>query len=443
MPLRGQSDSGPKKLLAAGAALTLVAALAACSSSSKSSSPTTVSSATSAPSTGATTGSTTPGGGSGSSLPASGPGSGTGTVKVGVQCAPGGLAAEPECLSTFNALAAYANANGGINGYKISIDQCDISTAQSNPSVSGTCGTKQVTADGIDVMVANNGGLGLASVLNAHNIPDISPIDVESDYDTSPISFPIYAWNTGGWTALAQYLAGAGFKHPAFTNPQSQLGAESIGAITAAYQKLGLPLKQVNASLTAVSFQPQVEALQSEGVDSVFPVLSDPGIAAMVQESNAIGYHPAWATIWDTIDQRIEKLLGPLGSSNKLYADAPFKSYAEAGQLEQSTVQKYAPGQSWEFSFISINNWIGMEILFQALEKMSGPATPAKILQQLKTGSFTSEWLPHPVSWTNTTGPLCRLTNTSTYIFKMESGVWTQIGGLINAQPQAVTGCKS
>jgi ABC-type branched-subunit amino acid transport system substrate-binding protein len=428
---------------AVGAVALVAALLSACGSSKSTSTATTVSPTTTS-STASPSAATSPSTSSSSSLPASGPGTGSGTVTVGVQCANTGEAAEPECLTTFHALAAYANSNGGINGYKISIDDCDISNAQATPTVTGTCADKQITEDHDMVLVGLNGGLGVTPVADANSVPIISPIDVESDFDTAPMSFPVYAWNTGGWTAIAQYMVKIGLTHPAYTNPQSELGAETIGAVSAAYKALNIPLKQVNASLTAVSFQPQVEALKAEGVDSVFPVLADPAIIAMVQESAAIDYHPAWASIWDSYDQRVEKTLAPLSSSNNLYLSAPFKPYETAGQLESSTVAKYAPGQSWEFSFISINDWIGMEILFQALEHMSGPASSQKILGQLNTRSFTSEWLPAPVSWTNTTGPLCRLASADTYFYKLESGKWTYVSGPTpTANVPAVTGCKS
>jgi ABC-type branched-subunit amino acid transport system substrate-binding protein len=338
-------------------------------------------------------------------------------------------------------MAAYANSSGGINGYKIQIDECDVSSSLTNPSVDGSCATKQITQDGDTVLLGLNGGLGVTPVADANGVPIISPIDVEADYDTAPMSFPTYAWQAGAWEALIQYFSTHGFKSPAYTDTQSTIGAGAKSAIQAGYSKVGISTKSVVALLTAVSFQPQVETLQSQGVDSVYPILADPAIVAMVEEADAIGYHPAWANDWDVYDQRVEKLLGPLDAKAGLYTAAPFKTYAESGQLEKSIVQQYAPGQSWEFSFISINDWIGMEILFQALEKMSGPATPAKVAQQLRTDSFTSEWLPSPVNWKNTTGTFCQIASTQAYIDKLENGVWTQIGAVDAPPPQAVTGC--
>lgn len=436
MTLRRRLKTRLTQLTAFTLAASLALVLAACGSSSPSSSTATPSK--SAPAAAGSTGTT-----SSSSLPASGTGSGTGTVRVGVQCSSTGYAAEPECISTFNALAAYANANGGINGYKIAIDNCDTSTELTNPSIGAECATKQVTEDGDDVFIGLNGPLGEESVMEAHGVPLLAPIDVEPEQDTSPISFPVYAWQAGAWTALIDYLSTHGFKHPAYTNTDSTIGAAAVAAVNYGYKKIGITPKSVVALLTAVSFQPQVETLDSESVDSVYPILADPAIVAMVQEADSIGFHPAWATDWDAYDQRVEKLLGPLGASANLYTTAPFKSYAVAGQLEKSVVQKYAPGQSWEFSFISILNWIGMEFLFQALEKMSGPVTPAKILHQIRTDTFTSEWLPGPINWRNTTGPYCQIASTQAYIFKMENGVWTQIYGPFNAPPAPVTGCHA
>jgi ABC-type branched-subunit amino acid transport system substrate-binding protein len=436
MTLRRRPRTRLIKLTAFTSAASLVLVLAACGSSSPSGG--TSAPPSSAPAAAGSTGTT-----GSSSLPASGKGTGTGTVKIGVQCSSTGYAAEPECISTFNALAAYANANGGINGYKIAIDNCDTSSELTNPSVGAQCATKQITQDGDVAFVGLNGPLGVTAVAQAHSVPIISPIDVEPDYDTSPISFPVYAWQAGAWQSLIDYLSTHGFKHPAYTNTDSTIGAAAVAAVNYGYKKLGITPKSVVALLTAVTFQPQVETLSAEGVDSVFPILADPAIVSMVQESNAIGFHPAWATDWDAYDQRVEKILGPLGSSASLYTTMPFKSYETAGSLEKSTVAKYAPGQSWEFSFVSILNWIGMEILFQALEKMSGPATSAALLTQLHSDSFTSEWLPAAVNWQNTTGPNCQIASTEAYIAKMENGVWTQVYGPFNAPPAAVTGCHT
>jgi ABC-type branched-subunit amino acid transport system substrate-binding protein len=434
MTLRRRPRTRLIQLTAFASAASLMLLLAACGSSSPSGSTSTP--ANSAPAAGST-------GTTSSSLPASGKGTGTGTVRVGVQCSSTGYAAEPECITTFNALAAYANAHGGINGYKIAIDNCDTSSELTNPSVSAQCATKQVTQDGDIAFVGLNGPLGVTPVAQAHNIPIISPIDVEPDYDTSPVSFPVYAWQAGAWQALIDYLSTHGFKHPAYTNTDSTIGAAAVAAVQDGYGKIGITPKSVVALLTAVSFQPQVETLYTDGVDSVYPILADPAIVAMVQESDSIGFHPAWATDWDAYDQRVETILGPLGSSASLYTTMPFKSYETAGAAEKSIVAKYAPGQSWEFSFVSILNWIGTEILFQALEKMSGPATPAKLLAQLHSDTFTSEWLPAPVNWKNTTGRNCQIASTEAYIAKMENGVWTQIYGPFNAPPAPVTGCHT
>jgi len=420
----GSSSSPPSSSSSAAAGTSAASAAAAASSS--------------APQSSSGTGAT-----SGSSLPKSGPGTGSGTVKIGVMCSNSGPEAEPECISTFNALAAYANSNGGINGYKIAIDNCDPGVAAlANPSLYTQCANKQITQDNDTVMLGLNGPLGVTTVADAHNIPIIAPIDVEPDYDTAPMSFPIYSWQAGAWSALIKYFSTLGLKHPAYTDTQSTIGAAAKAAVQEGYGKLGITPSSVVALLTSVTFQPQVETLQSEGVDAVYPVLADPAIVAMVQEADSIGYHPAWATDWDAYDQRVEKLLGPLGSTASLYTTAPFKTYAEAGQLEKSTVAQYAPGQSWEFSFISILNWIGMETLFQALEKMSGPATSAKIVTQLQTDTFTSEWLPGSFNWQHTTGPYCQIASNEAYVDKMENGVWTQVAGPFNAPPPAaVTGC--
>jgi Periplasmic binding protein len=431
------------QLAAAGVVTT--AMLVACSSPGSSSSPasSTATSTSAAPQSSSSSTSSSSTSTSSSSLPASGPGSGSGTVKIGVMCPGSGPDAEPECISTYNALAAYANSKGGINGYKITIDNCDPGIAAlANPSLYTQCANKQITQDNDTVMMGLNGPLGVTTVADAHGIPIIAPIDVEPDYDTAPMSFPIYSWQAGAWSALIKYFSTQGLKHPAYTDTQSTIGAAAKAAVQEGYGKLGITPSSVVALLTSVTFQPQVETLQSEGVDAVFPVLADPAVVAMVQEADAIGYHPAWATDWDAYDQRVEKLLGPLGSTANLYTTTPFKTYAVAGALEKSTVAQYAPGQSWEFSFISILNWIGMETLFQALDKMSGPATSAKIVHQLQTDTFTSEWLPGSFNWQHTTGPYCQIASNEAYVDKMENGVWTQVAGPFNAPPPTpVTGC--
>jgi ABC-type branched-subunit amino acid transport system substrate-binding protein len=436
----GRPRLGHRNQLAAVAcAAVVVAVIAGCgsSASSQTASPpssTAGSSAVSSPSTGGSAGT--------SSLPASGPGTGSGTVKVGVECASSGKNQNPECLQTFNALADYANANGGINGYKIEIDNCDVSTAGATPSVTANCATKQAVEDGVDAIVATNGGIGVTPVMEAHNIPIIAPIDVDTDFDTSPVSFPVWSWEGADWGGLIQDAVQNGLKKPAYTNPESAFGASPIASIKQGYAKYSITPSQVSAPLTAVSFQSQVLSLKSKNVDTVYPLLPASSIVAMVKTASAINYKPQWGVVWNTYDQRIEKILSPLSSSASLVTAIPFKSYQTAGGQMSSVVQKYS-GKSVDFSYLSIDNYVGMEMLFQALSHMSGPATSQKILSQMGTQSFTSEWLPAPVSWSTSHGALCRIASTATYIMKMENGAWTQAAGPNNIDIAPIAGCKS
>lgn len=380
-----------------------------------------------------------------SSLPPSGPGKGTGTVRVGVACSTTGIEPMPECLTTFDAMAAYANSKGGINGYKIVIDNCYLGTSLLNPSLTEKCATKEVTETHDQLLLGRNGGLGVMSVLDAHDVPCLGCVDVEPTFDTAPMSFIYYGWQPDSWVSLIKYSHSNGYTHPAYTTTETTIGSAATAAIKAEYKNLHTTPKSVDAELTAVSFTAQVELLKSEGVDIVYPVLADPSIVTMVKEADAIGYHPAFATDWDSIDQRVEKILAPIGTSNILFSTAPFKTYGVVGSLEKSTVAKYEPsGRTWEWSFVSIWNWIGMEFLFQALEHMSGPATSAKLVAQLRKDTFTSEWLPHSVNWRHTGigHKYCQIAENTTYIYKLEKGVWKQIGGPYNDPPPfVVTGC--
>lgn len=436
---RSRSIATPMKLTAFLVAAALV--LAACSSSAKSGgSSSSAAGSSSAAATGASSSASS--GAAAQSLPTSGPGTGTGTIKVGVQCQPGGYQPSPECLPTFQAAAAYANSNGGINGYKIEIDNCITSTDPTDVAASAQCLTKQITQNGDQVIIGLNGGVGDTAILDAHNIPVINPIDVEPEFDSAPMSFPIYGWQASAWGTMVQYLATQGIKTPAVTDTQNTIGAAAKQAVIDAYKSLNITPKVVPALLTAVSFQPQVELMQSEGVDAVYPVLAPASTVAIAQEADAIGYHPAIGTIWNAYDQKDEKTLSTAGAASKIYTTAPFKSYdSDTGNLLQSTVNKYAPSAGWDFSFQSIVNWIGMEILFQALTKMSGPATSANIVTQLKSQTFTSEWLPKSVSWNNTSGPSCQIAGDTAYVFQLVNGKWSQVGDTYDVPPGTVANC--
>jgi ABC-type branched-subunit amino acid transport system substrate-binding protein len=348
---------------------------------------------------------------------------GKGTVTIGVDCeyTAGDVDYFPDCKQIVLAMAAEANASGGENGYKIQVVSCDPDTIPA----SDNCASQLVTLDHADVIVGPD-GLTENAILKAANVAEVAPIDnIPAQYNFVN-SFPAWAWSTGTYLGLLNYLGPAkAAAHGCILYANNVNGLALANSIQQSYDSEGQggsKVKLIPIPEPATSFTSQVAVAKADNCNPVFILTTVQDISDFVQESHALGWDPRFVVNSESFEQDIFSDY-PAHTSG-LYFAMGYKPFSQVGQKFTTIMNKYGPGKGkWAWSYWGINDYVGMDMIFKVLDGMSGPATPKAILTGMQKGTFTNEFLPTSLTWTKKpAGAVGREYNRLGYIYALKNG---------------------
>jgi ABC-type branched-subunit amino acid transport system substrate-binding protein len=233
------------------------------------------------------------------------------------------------------------NANGGVDGHKISMSFCEDGSPISDPDSTANCGTSAASAhDLAAVGVFTTTSQDLLPTLQKAKIPDLSLIVLDQADLTSPASFPLIPGNDVGAAALGVLLMQQHCVKPAVIdqagNPSDAL-YESSFTKGVEYSK-GTVGPILEVPTTQFSFTATIAQIEESGSTCVAVDSSTQQMIAIYQAIQSSGKALLVAANETLVDAAVISTVGALANGTVLVTNL-------VPLAEQTTDQKHAEEQ--------------------------------------------------------------------------------------------------
>jgi branched-chain amino acid transport system substrate-binding protein len=293
------------------------------------------------------------------------------------------------------------NAQGGVNGYKFQLVECDSGY---DPSVAHQC-SQRLLSQKILAMVgwlSVSGEEAETQYLNGQGVPVIGGLGVPSEF-TSSLSYPVTASVITSGKAMGTHAKDLGIHAPGiillnanFISPaeQSLLNALHANGITQKYVDLVDPTK--------ADYTDEAIKARTSNVDSLIVLLDPFSYARMFQALDRQNFHP--------------KLLGfglDKKSAEQQYGSAVYSAESLTPVLEPDqhmsqsemalyygSVQKYFPSQVPALDVYSETEWAAAKTFVDAVRRLgSTPLSRKSLVDSLNSIKNFDTGLTVPVSF--------------------------------------------
>lgn len=287
----------------------------------------------------------------------------------------------PDSGAAVQAHVNQINATGGINGRKIKLTLCDD---HYEPTTATECAQAAVQAHDVAVLSTFTAfSAQIIPILQAAKIPLLFAQAAGPGDFTSPISFPRSAAPAGINLALGLALASAGCKKVGAVVTEIPLDYTAVAWLKKGLANSGIPLVQVQTSLTQASYAAPVNQLLSQGVDCITPETvptAGPLIVAAVAQS---GKKIQIGSVTAEFSVQALKALGSAADGMILAGQEylPTDTQVPAVQQAITGMQKY--GTTPLSTTFGIDGWASVTQLQDELKSISGTPTAAAVFAAL------------------------------------------------------------
>jgi branched-chain amino acid transport system substrate-binding protein len=292
----------------------------------------------------------------------------------------------PEAFSAGDAFVKQLNANGGINGHPIKIEDCD---SDLNPNKETACFQQAVT-DKVAAVVGSFtifASLGGMKLLEQAGIPYVGGNGVDLSEFTSKMSFPADGGEVGWYQGEASLMKEAGVKNPGLLYCDTAACTLSK-TLAQTYWKStgGGTIKTVEAPLASPQYTSQAALVSSGGVDGVMLASATQAIPKMVSAVRQAGMKGPIALIDPFVTGDTLKAMGAQ-AEGLLVAGllAPLSQASSNPGVANFIAAMNANDPSAQQDGISENSWNGFDLFAQVAKTIQGDVTSASLLKALQT----------------------------------------------------------
>ena len=300
------------------------------------------------------------------------------------------------------------NAQGGINGYKFQLIDCD---SKYDPSSAHQCAQKLISQGVLAIVgwLSLSGEQNETPYLTQQGVPIIGGLGVPSEFQ-SPLSFPTTPSLVTEGTALGTHAGQIGLKKPGviflnanFIAPveQSFLNAMKAQGIT--------PVDVETVDATKADYTDVVLKFQTEGAQSVAAFLDPFSYARLFQAMERQNFHvPILGGGLDKASANQQYVSG-CGSSCAVFgADSatPVLEYLDHQSTPAiaqylNTVHTYYPGQFAALDTYSTYQWLAAEVFANAVKSIgNAPVTRQSLVNALNNmKNFNDGGITPPFSY--------------------------------------------
>lgn len=307
----------------------------------------------------------------------------------------------PEVIASVEAAAMAINERGGIAGREVEVVYCNEGD---DPNQAGEC-AQQMVDDGVIATVSSfsrSGGQNIYDVLEPAGVAQVAPITISAVDFTNPVAFPVDA-------ALLNFIGCGALFAPA-------AGLESIGAIqfdvdastqTITLAQLGassvdVPFTtSVRVPPTATDFAPAVGDVASSGAQGVVLSLPEQQSVQVIQTAAQLGDDLAFCHADTGLSPDSLSQLGDAAANVFVVGSFPTLSQRdELPELQRMFDELAAAGDAGVddtdeelVKGSTVRAWIGMQVIEQIGNGVTGELTAASFLHALNVGSVAVDGL--------------------------------------------------
>jgi ABC-type branched-subunit amino acid transport system substrate-binding protein len=294
------------------------------------------------------------------------------------------------------------NAQGGVNGYKLSLIDCDSGY---DPQLARQCSNRLISQGILAVVgwTSVNGEEPETPYLASKGIPVIGGLGVPAEYN-SPLSFPqSSAFLTYG-TAMGADAADIGIHKPGivvvtanFIKPVEKSLEDSLTA----HHIKWTSVNEVDA--TKADYTDIVVKLRREGADSIIAALDPFSYARLFQAMDRQAYKPGHFLGLGLDKKSAQKQYGStVYNANSLTPVLETDEHTSVPAMNEylSAVQKYYPNQVPALDVYTEQQWLAAKFFVQALRTMgSKPVTRTNLVNAMNSIKGWNNGLTVPLSY--------------------------------------------
>ncbi len=348
---------------------------------------------------GGTKSSSAPAGGGGSSTSGGGgPATGSPIKILTIAVKANAAFSNPESFTAVQAYVKQLNANGGIKGHPVTVEECD---SDLNPNKETACFQQAVTDKvtavvGAFTIFASQGGMKL---LEQAKIPYVGGNGVDLSEFSSKMSFPGDGGEVGWYQGEAALVKAAGAKHPGMMFCDTAACDFSKKLALDWWKKyVGNSVKTVRAPMAQPQYTSQAASLLSGGTDAAMLASSTDVIPKMVSAVKQAGFKGPIALIDPFISPETLKAMG--SQAEGILVSGLLKPLSDSSDpgVQAFVNAMKAQDPSAKQDGISEHSWNGIDLFAQVAKTISGDVTSASLLKALQTTTsginlgLTGEW---------------------------------------------------
>jgi branched-chain amino acid transport system substrate-binding protein len=300
------------------------------------------------------------------------------------------------------------NAQGGINGYKFQLIDCD---SKYDPSSAHQCAQKLISQGVLAIVgwLSLSGEQNEATYLTQQGVPIIGGLGVPSEFQ-SPLSYPTTPSLVTDGTALGTHAGQIGLKKPGVVFLNANFIQPVEQSFLAAMQRQGIsPVDVETVDATKADYTDIVLKFQTEGAQSVAAFLDPFSYARLFQAMERQNFHvPILGGGLDKASANRQYDSG-CGSTCAVFgADSatPVLEYLDhqstpAISQYLNTVHTYYPGQFAALDSYTTYQWLAAEVFAQAIKNIgNAPVNRQNLVNALNNlRNFDDGGITPPISY--------------------------------------------
>lgn len=305
------------------------------------------------------------------------------------------------------------NAQGGVNGYKLQLIDCD---SKYDPSSAHQCAQKLISEGVLAIVgwLSLSGEQSETPYLTSQGVPIIGGLGVPAEY-SSPLSYPTTPSLVTAGTALGTRAGQIGLKKPGVIFLNANFIAPVEQSFLNAMKAQGIsPVDVETVDATKADYTDIVLKFQADGAQSVAAFLDPFSYARLFQAMERQNWHPP--VLGGGLDKASANAQydSGCGSSCAVFgADSatPVLEYLDhtstpAVAQYLNTVHTYYPGQFNALDTYSTYQWLAAEVFTQAIKAIGNAPVNRQNLENALNGirNFNDGGLTPPFSYSAGSG---------------------------------------
>jgi ABC-type branched-subunit amino acid transport system substrate-binding protein len=344
-------------------------------------------------------------------------------------------------LLGIQAAAAYWNANGGIDGRKVTVTS--VST-NGDPTTAVTQFTKWVASNGKPDLVAPPGtsGVDTTGMVPALQRADVLGIGFSWDpcssnaQKTCPTRFTFSVGETWPAVAAANWYKSKGVKKVGILAEEDSFSESEIAPLKQQLAKQGIQTVSATFPQTAVNVVAEMSKLKSAGADAIYGAALGPSTAYIADARSKLGMVDSTPLLWDPGASALD--------ITKLASAAELKNSWENTQRPAVPTLKM-PGRDLLLKYmkplgpieqplyIHSYMWDALLLVHDALEQNGGKTDTASMVSTFQ--NLDPKYIHDPLWMTNPAVQFTTDSHTNT-LGNAQSNVVVPTGPLVNGQVQ-------